>query len=302
MRRTVIFTGALLCLFIAVSAAHAEGPCSLRTMAGTYAFFDKGASMAVDPSQPAYQPYFVGVLAPFVTVGEITFGRNGVGNGYYWIYIGGINGGFDARPVQVTITEMNADCTGKYQYNVTLPGIPSATIEERFILFDDGREWRSVPTSIQNGIDTLAWLGTGRRISNSSAPVRSCGPHTAHGTYLLSAENIVEVSFDPAVAAADNLFIRQDISMNGDWTGRLYEKLGPVSVNTPALGTFAVNPDCSFNSTLRVPEFFPNAIVIKGVLFNEGKEYYALAIEDLSLPPDQQGIKFSFAYGKRIGQ
>ena len=66
-----------------------------------------------------------------------------------------------------------------------------------------------------------------------------------------------------------------------------------MSVETPALGTITVNPDCSFTSTLEVPEFFPGAIVLKGVFFlffYEGKEYYALAIDE--------GLPFSFAQGK----
>ena len=186
---------------------------------------------------------------------------------------------------------MNSDCTGKLQYSVNLPGI-SATIEERFILFDEGREFRSVPTSIVGGIDTLAWIGTGHRISDSSKRVHSCGQQTAHGTYLLTAENLVAT--DPHTAVADTLFIREDVSLTGDYTGTLYEKIGTVSVETPALGTITVNPDCSFTGTLKVPEFFSGAIVMKGVFFNEGKEYYALTIDE--------GIPYSFAYGKRIGQ
>ncbi len=296
MNRTIVITAVLVCLCSVAPIACAQTPCTLQTMAGSYAFYQKGASMAVDPSQPAYQPYFVGILAPFITVGQITFDSTGNGKGYYWIYIGAINGGFDPIPVQVAITEMNRDCSGKFQYAIALPGIPNATIEERFVLFDNGREWRSVPTLIQNGIDTLAWLGFGQRISNSPVPVASCGPQTARGTYLLSAENIIGTS----VAVSDSLMIRFDISPSGAYAGRLYEKIGPVSVDTPALGTIIVNPDCSFTATLMVPEFFSTAITMKGVFFNEGKEYYTIAIEDLSLPPDQQGIKFSFAYGRRI--
>ena len=50
-----------------------------------------------------------------------------------------------------------------------------------------------------------------------------------------------------------------------------------MSVETPALGTITVNPDCSFTSTLEVPEFFPGAIVLKGVFFlffYEGKDMF----------------------------
>lgn len=75
--------------------------------------------------------------------------------GFYWTGIGAMNGGLAPIPVHATVAEMNPDCTGKLQYAVNLPNL-SATIEERFFLFDEGRKFRSVPTSIQGGIDTLA--------------------------------------------------------------------------------------------------------------------------------------------------
>jgi hypothetical protein len=109
---------------------------------------------------------------------------------------------------------------------------------------------------------------------------------------LLTAENLVAA--DPHTAVADALFIREVVSPTGDYTGTLYEKIGTVSVETPALGTITVNPDCSFTSTLEVPEFFSGAIVINGVFFNGGKEYYALAID--------AGVPYSFVQGKRIDQ
>lgn len=292
MNRTLKLIALLLCLCVAAPALHAKEKCSLRTLAGTYAIYEKGASSSLDPNpDPALFPFYTGATAPFVNVTELTFSPNGVGDGFYWIRIGGLNGGLDPIPVHVTVTEMNRDCTGKLQYSVNLPGI-SATIEERIFVFDEGREFRSVPTSIQGGIDTLAWTGTGQRISKSSRPVHFCGAHTAHGTYLLTAENLVAI--DQHTAVADALFIREDVSLTGHYTGTLYEKIGTVSVETRALGKITVNPDCSFTSTLKVPEFFTGAIVINGVFFNEGKEYYALAIDE--------GIPYSFVYGKRISQ
>ena len=292
----VAMVGLFLLCCVAVPAAHAHEKCSLRTLAGTYAISEKGSSSFLDPNPSVFPPpftfpFFTGVTAPFVNVTQITFSPHGVGEGFYWIRIGALSGGLDPIPVHVTVTEMNPDCTGKLQYSVNLPGI-SATIEERFIVFDEGREFRSVPTSIVGGIPTLAWIGTGHRISDSSKRVHSCGQHTAHGTYLLTAENLVAA--EPHTAVADTLFIREDVSLTGDYTGTLYEKIGTVPVETPALGTITVNPDCSFTGTLKVPEFFSGAIVMKGVFFNEGKEYYALAIDE--------GIPYSFAYGKRIGQ
>ena len=293
-----VIMGLLVSSGIAVSSTQAHEKCSLQTMTGTYAFYEKGSSLLnFDPNNPAYLPYFVGGIAPFVTVGEVTFTSEGVGDGFYWISIGAINGGEKPIPVHVTITEMNRDCTGKFQYNVTLPPfIPSATIEERFILFDDGREYRSVPISISGGIETLAWFGVGQRIRKSGEPAHSCGPHTANGTYLLTAENIVLRDIHEGVA--DTLFIREDVSHSGRYTGTLYEKNGALSIDVlPVFGTYTVNADCSFSSTLKFYLLGTNelvTIVINGVFFDEGKQYYALAID--------AGVPYSFAMGERISQ
>jgi hypothetical protein len=295
----VLMVGLVLVFCAESSAAYAQEKCSMQTMTGTHVFYMKGSSFILDPTQQPYPLHFGGGVAPFANVGLITFRPNGVGDGYYWIFIGTLDGGFDPIPVHVTITEMNEHCTGKYQYQVSLPGIGSATIEERFIAFDDGREFRTIPTTIENGLPTLAWLGTGHRISKSSRPVRFCGQHTAHGTYLMSVENLI--AFQPNLAMADTLLVREDISMSGDYTGKMYEKAGPVAVEAEVLGTVTVNPDCSFTNVLKIPAYDVN-LVGKGVFFNEGKEFYLLTPGDPNLPPDQQWLKFSFAYGKRIGQ
>jgi hypothetical protein len=290
--------GFLVFLGLACPAVLAHEKCSLQTMAGTYAFYEKGASLSNFDPYNADFPYFVGKIAPFLTVGEVTFTPHGVGDGFYWISIGALNGGLDPTPVHVTITEMNEDCTGKFTYSVNLPSFNlSASIVERFTLFDDGREYRSVPTSIENGgFPTLAWFGVGHRIRKSDEPAHSCGPHKAHGTYLLTAENIVLTGAHESVA--DTLFIREDVSQTGEYTGTLYEKHGPDSIDSlPVFGTYTVNTDCSFSSTLNFYILGTHdlvTIVIKGVFFNEGKEYYALAID--------VGVPYSFARGERISQ
>jgi hypothetical protein len=298
--RTMKFMASLLCLFIAVPAVYAQGNCSLQTMVGTYAMHETGASYFLHPTQPQHPLHFGGAMASFVNVGLVTFKPNGIGDGYYWITIGTLNGGFDPIPVEVTITEMNKDCTGKFTYVANLPGGLSATVEERFVLFDNGREFRSIPTTIQNGIGTLAWLGTGYRISKSGKPVKFCGQQTANGTYVLGLENIILDK--PTKAIADTVLIREDISMTGDFTGKMYEKYADhLPVETWVQGTVTVNPDCSFTSNLQIPQYYVN-LVGKGVFFNQGKEFYMLTPGDPSLPPDQQWLKFSFAYGKRVGQ
>ena len=287
----------LVCLGGMVSTAQAQGPCTFETFTGTYVFYDRGAS-AIFPA-PAPAPYlfhWAGYFAPFVTVGEVTMGPGGVGHGFYWVRVGSLNGGTDPVPVEVTITELNEDCTGKFQYQVSLPGI-SATVEERFVLFDNGRQFRSIPTSA--GVPTNVWIGEGHRLSKPGEPLNTCGPQTSNGTYLMTAENILPVPDLPGSPLFENaMLLHLQVSMTGDFTGMLYEKLGPVgNIEVPISGTIAVNPDCSFSQTLNFEVHgVPRAVFIRGVYFNEGKELYALGIDDLGM-----GIKFSFARGQRIG-
>jgi hypothetical protein len=194
----VAIAALLLCCCVVVPAAYSQQDCgsqkcaqkcSMQTITGTYAFYGKGSSLLLDPTQQPYPLHFGGAIAPFANVGLITFNRNGVGDGYYWMFVGTLNGGYDPVPVHVTVTEMKEDCTGKYQYNVALPGIGTATIEECFFVMDNGREFRSIPFTIQNGMDSLVWLGTGHRISRSSKPPKSCRQFP--GTYVVGVENVV---------------------------------------------------------------------------------------------------------------
>lgn len=295
MNRHLRIVVTLLCLCIAVPPIQAQGTCSLQTLVGTYAIYEKGASSDLDPANLSAFPFLTGATAPFVNITELTFSPNGTFEGFFWIRLGALSGGLQTIPVQGTVTEMNPDCTGKIQYVVNLPPVGSSTIEERFFLFDKGREFRSIPTLIPpppNGFDTMAWTGTGRRISKSADPVHTCGPQTAHGTYLFTAENLLTLL--PHHAFADALFIREEVSLTGDYTGMLYERAGSNVVDgLPVSGKYTVNADCSFTSTLVVTvNGVSGTVPINGIFFEEGKEFYALAIDE--------GIPYSFAHGKRI--
>lgn len=304
MNRAVQLTLLLLYVGLALPAAYGQENCTLQTMTGTYAIQERGSGLNFDPSTMISFPYFSGRYAAFGNVGEVTFLPNGNGEGFYWIYAGAINGGnwalhegLKAVPVKVRITEMNRDCTGKIKYDAKFDVI-SATIEERFILLDNGREFRSVPSLIANGIDNLAWLGEGHRISG----VNSCGPQTAYGSYLLSCENLVDLSeFNLDGVNADTFMIRADVSLTGEYAGKLYEKLGPWSVDGLGVnGTMAVNPDCSYSSTLVIPSI--NASFdIRGVFFNGGKEYYGMSVRNPAQGMVQE-VKYSLCRGTRIGQ
>ena len=290
----ITFACLLFGLCLAAQVAKAQAPCTLETMTGTYAFYDKGSSLVLDLTANPFPVHWAGAVAPFVAVGEITFGPDGVGDGFYWIRVGSLNGGFDPVPVRVTITEMNQDCTGKYRYSVTLPGAPSATlIEERFVLTNNGRQFSSVPTFIgESGIPTLAWLGSGQRIRKPSDPVNNCGLQTGQGTFLFSAENIVTLDFNTGLA--DTLLIHMDVTSNGDYTGMLYEKFGPMPVELPVSGAFLVSPNCSVSWDLNVViNEVPTKIGIRGVIFNQGKNFYGLSMEKDVFYSSVQGVRVS---------
>lgn len=286
------FAVTLLCT-CAVAGAFAQGPCTLQTIAGTYAFYEKGSSAILDPNSQPYPYHWAGAIAPFISLGEVTISPNGTGEGFYWIRIGSFNSGADATPFQVAVTELNEDCTGKWQFDFTLMGT-TYTIEERFVLFDNGRQLRSVPTI--TGIPTMAWIGEGHRISKPGESLANCGPHTARGTYVLSTENLVRMGTNPIFA--DAALLKLNFLNGGNVTGTLYEKLGiKGDIQLPVWGTISVNPDCSFDSALNVVvQGVPSVIPMRGVFMDEGKKLYGLNVNSRAV-----GTQYSFGQGERIG-
>ncbi|MGB9073487.1 MAG: hypothetical protein WCC22_12675 [Terriglobales bacterium] len=294
MSRTLKLAALFLCLCVAVPAVCAQGKCSLRTMAGTYAFYSKGSSSIVDLSVQPIPMHWAATIAPFIIVGKLTFTPDGVGEGFYWLIFGSLNAGLEPIPWQGRIIEMNEDCTGVLEY----PD-PPETIRERFIVFDNGREFRSVTMQTPN-TPTAVWISTLHRISKSVKPVNSCRPQTAHGVYVLRCESIDPTPGSPAFA--DAALFRLDVSLSGDFTGTLYQKIGPIYLEAPATGTVAVNSDCTFSSTLNTPAF-PGTNRERGVFFNEGKEFYMLPIDTVGPGSnDQTPETYAFCQGTRIGQ
>ncbi len=292
-----IFAGLLCCLSLATPVAQAQQPgaCTKDMFTGTYVFHEKGSSAVFAGSPQPAPPFWNGMLAPFATVGEVTMKANGVGEGFYWIRVGSINGGADPIPVETTITEFNADCTGKFSYSLTLPGHTDPTlVTERFILLENGSEFRTIPTDIVNGVPYLTWIGEGHRISRAGEPPHNCGPQTAAGSYVVSVENMVQFSASAPIFS-DVLLLRYDVSKSGDYEGTLYEKLGPAgNIVLPASGTIKVNPDCSLESTLNITILNkPATISSRGVAFDQGKRFYAIVVSS-------GGVKFSLIEGKRI--
>ncbi len=296
MKMSVFAVASLLvCLGLAAPGANAQASCRTSTFSGTYAFYDEGSSAVFSSAAVPSAPFhWAGLYAPFATVGEVTIKADGTGHGFYWMRIGSFNGGSNTFELNLTVTEMNADCTGKYTYQVNLPGATEpTTIVERFVLLNNGREFRSVPISIENGIDYLTWIGEGRRISEPGMPVNTCGPQTALGSYVATVQNFVQFSPDVPIFS-DVVLLRFNVSRTGAYTGTLYEKLGPTgNLEFPISGTVSVSPDCSYAMNIDLTiQGTPVTIDTRGVFFSQGQGLYGLATSP--------GVAFSFAQGERI--
>lgn len=281
----------LVCLSIAAPAAKAQETCSLKTMAGTYAFQEKGMSAIVDLTSAPAPTHWAAALAPFATVGEVTFGPDGKGKVYYWIQLGSHTASPDPIVADVTVTEMNADCTGKFTY----PSPFGGTIVERFIVFNNGREARSIRIVPGNPV---TWVNFTHRIRSAGEPVNFCGPQSLKGHYVITTQNIVQdvVSPDPNKAYADTTLFDIDVSMSGEYTGKLYEALGPYPLEASVTGTLTVNRDCTFSGpmTITAEGFPPTTLQIRGVIFNQGKEFYSLGF---GAP-----LEYGVGHGERTGK
>ncbi len=288
--------GALLGLSFTALSGYAQGHCSLQTLAGTYVGYERGSSLLLSLSPQQYPPTWVApVIAPFANVYEFTIRPDGTADGFYWIWFGSIAATVDSIPVHLTFSEMNDDCTAKATYIADLPGGPSPEVVERVIVFDNGRQFQTVP--ISSGIPGITWTGTAHRISKGVAPVTSGGLDKANGTYLLNCENYVAV--DATTAVSDAFLLRIDVSRTGDYTGALYEMLGTVSKDgQPVSGTWTVNPDFSLAGTLYLPDL-NTTINQRGVFYNEGHDLYLMAVGNKDTPT---AIQFSTCHGTRISE
>ncbi len=269
-----------LCLIVSVAAAQAQGTCTTETMTGTYAFMVRGASTAIsNPSDPPWILHWDAKYAPLGLVGMVTIQKNGTGEGFWWQINGTANGGLTPIPFSLTIPELNADCTGVFEYSFTFAG-QAHTNREWFVLLDNGREFRGI--SQAGGLPTGTWRTIAYRVSNGVAPVTTFGQKNMRGDYLLSCEGLEPLPVDqpPSIFASIG-FSRIHISSNGDFTGIAHSKIGPV-VTPPAgfhvAGHFTVNQDGTIEGRLNIGEIAGVTSVAKGVLFDEGKRGFGIPL------------------------
>jgi hypothetical protein len=135
----------------------------------------------------------------------------------------------------------------------------------------------------------------GRRPRSKRYPSIPQGPAPAHGPFLLTVENLVQCSSDAPIFS-DAVLSRYDVSMNGHFTGTLYEKLGSIgNLAFPASGTIVLNPDCSYASRLyRNICGTPVTIDTRSGYFDQGEKLYWLQAS-------HGGTQYSFEQGQRVG-
>jgi len=266
MWRTCSFGVIFLCLVTGISVAYGQGNCSLKTIAGSYAFNFLGSSTLV-AGQAADHYHWNALYAPIVGVGIMTIKPDGNATGTFWMDSGTFTTGLTAVTLPATFS-VNPDCTGVLQYPGAAPG---EIVQERLLILDNGNEIRSILASAETYTPTNTWISTFRRIGGA------CTQNKMAGSYLFSCRSIFPTPPpSPFISVAGAALIRMDISRDGSSTGTFMGKFGPEVVPPiPVTGLFKVNADCTAEGTLN---FGIGVNSARGVIFNEGKEGYWLPL------------------------
>jgi len=261
VKRTYSFGVLLLCLVVSFSAAYGQGNCTIKTIAGTYAFNFTGSSTIVTGDAPDGF-HWNSSHAPIAGVGVYTVKPDGTADGSYWLVAGAMNLGDPLVPTPFHATiSINPDCTGLMNYYYK-----SYPMSEKFMVLDNGNEIRSM--AVQTAVPTSTWNTTARRVGGA------CTQNKVVGSYLFACKSIF--ALDAANIFAGTSLMRMNISRDGSSLGTFTAKFGPVNVpDTQVSATFKVNDDCTAEGTLN---FGVGQSVAKGVFFNEGKEGYWLPL------------------------
>jgi hypothetical protein len=266
MRRTCSLGVILLCLVTGISAAYGQGNCSLKTIAGSYAFNFLGSSTLV-AGPAADQYHWSARYAPIVGVGIISIKPDGSAASTFWMDSGTFSTGLTSATLPATFT-VNPDCTGVLQYPGTAPG---QIIQERLVILDNGNEIRSILATAETFTPTNTWISTFRRVGGA------CTQSKMAGSYLFSCRSLFPTPpGSPIASAAGSALIRVEIARDGSATGTFMGKFGPQVVPPiPVTGSFCMNGDCTAGGTL---DFGSGISTARGVIFNEGKEGYWLPL------------------------
>ena len=258
MRGTLL--GVLVVLFVIVApVAHAQPPCSIQTVTGTYAVQTTGWSASGSVNDLlGYGPVYDLVGGSAVLVGQATIAANGTYKGTYW-------GVYVAAPIPTTEftgqISINPDCTGE---SSDLGGI------DELVVLDNGKEIRAI-TKTAFGTIISTWY----RMTPANGQGPSCGQQTFSGTYMERCEGYSLVAGDPPGVATSNVLMvysARNGSLTGTYKGKVFGF--PEQWRESGLSaTYTVNPDCSIEKVYAFG-FLPPGLTVKahGVLFDEGKQ------------------------------
>lgn len=267
MNRRAFFAVTLL-LLVGVMPANAQGPCSLNTIAGTYAYEFKGQAFAGGISSatlPGGIPMLEGTVFPIYFTGVVTVGRDGTAEGSYSGLFGLVPLGYpDPLPLTASTFTVHPDCTGEMEAPNGFGGINV----DKIVVLDEGREIRTVGISGA----PFAWQFTMVRIGRGAEPAPLCGPETIRGTYVMRCEGfeVTSPGPPPAFASVLPLFVF-DVAAGGTMTGRHYSRDHPAE-GFAMSGQMTLNPDCTTQSAMQT-EALPGATILtKGVAYDNGKE------------------------------
>jgi hypothetical protein len=249
--------------------AQAQGPCTLNTIAGTYALEMKGQAFQGGISAvpgPLGVPMLEGTVFPIYMTGPFTVRRDGTAEGTYSGLFGLAPLGVpDPLPMTGTFT-VHSDCTGEMEAPNGFGGINV----DKFVILDNGREIRTVGISGA----PFAWQFTMVRIGRGDESAPMCNPNTARGRYVMRCEGFEATSPGPppTFAGVLPLFVF-DVAADGTMTGRHFSRDHPVE-GFAVSGQWTVNPDCTTQTTMQTDALPGVTILARGVSYDNGKEAF----------------------------
>jgi len=281
-----------LATLLGAAAARAQGNCTMKQLAGTYAFESHGSiTFSLEPYPNVEWSM---VTRPLIMLSLITIAPDGAMNGPAWVILGRVvTAGLVSSPLVGQLVELDEPtCTAVLEWrgNPT-PGKPPALHRERVVFVDNGREFRSMLKYSPSG--AMAWVGRGHRITHHritpDVTVGNCGPHLLAGDVLLQCES---VGIEGRAVTATSL-ARLVVDHDGTFTGTMDSK-DPVFAELTVAGAFDVQPDCSVGLTLEALELPGVVHRGMGVIFDDGKGGYFIHPLETSLP-DGSLVKPAYA-------
>lgn len=270
MNRRALF-GVVLLLVVGVMPANAQGPCSVNTIAGTYAWEMKGQAfqggIAATPG-PGGVPLLQGTVFPIYMTGVATVGRDGIGQGSYSGLFGLVPLGYpEPLPLTTMTFTVHSDCTGEMEAPNGFSGINV----DKIVILDEGREIRTVGISGA----PFAWQFTMVRIGRGAEPAPLCSPDAIRGSYVMRCEGfeVTSPGPPPAFVGVLPLFVI-DVEADGTITGRHFSRDHPTE-GFAVSGQMTVNPDCTTASAIQTDALPGATILTRGVSYDNSKEGFA---------------------------